>query len=105
WRLALAVGGSREVATKAVGDGFTLALVRLHRRTTTLAVPFRLQVARASGELAATAARNENAPVDPDPNAVVTAFRRLPERSRAALWLTLVEGGSPAQAAPILGLS
>jgi hypothetical protein len=33
------------------------------------------------------------------------AFRRLPERWRTVLWLTEVEQESPAEVAPLLGLS
>ena len=105
WRLALAVSGSPEVASDAVAAGFTLSLVRLQRRTTTLAVPFRHLVTRASGEAAASASRRDDTPADPAPNEVAEAFLALPERWRAALWLTLVEGGTPAQVAPIIGLS
>jgi DNA-directed RNA polymerase specialized sigma24 family protein len=105
WRLALAVGGSTAVAEQAVAQGFTAALRRLRRGTTTLALPFRLQVVRASAEAAAAAARREGATVDMPPNEVVTAFRRLPERWRAGLWLTAVEGGTPAQVAPVLALT
>ena len=105
WRLALAVGGSAAVASDAVASGFTLSLVRLQRRPTTLAVPFRHLVTRASGEAAASASRRDDTPVDPAPNDVAEAFLALPERWRAALWLTLVEGGTAAQVAPIIGLS
>jgi hypothetical protein len=99
------VGSSTTVAEEAVVQGFTTALRRLHRGTTTLAMPFRLQVARAAAEAAAAAARREVSAADPVPNDVVTAFRRLPQRWRAALWLTAAEGGSPAQVAPVLTLS
>lgn|GEM_PF-3482678 len=105
WRLSLAVAGSTTIAEQSVAHGFPAALRRLQRRTTTLALPFRLQVARASVEAAAHAGRKEDAPIDAPPNDMVAAFRRLPERWRAALWLTAVEGGTPAQVAPILGLS
>jgi DNA-directed RNA polymerase specialized sigma24 family protein len=105
WRLALAVGASTTVAEKAVVQGFTAALRRLRKGTTTLAMPFRLQVARTSAEAAAAAARRDGAPVDPAPNDLVVAFRRLPERWRAGLWLTAVEGGNPGQVAPVLALS
>jgi DNA-directed RNA polymerase specialized sigma24 family protein len=105
WRLALAVGASSTIAEDAVAQGFTAALRRLKRGTATLAMPFRLQAARASAEVAASAARHHDAPVDPPPNDLVAAFRRLPERWRAGLWLTAVEGGNPGQVAPVLALS
>jgi DNA-directed RNA polymerase specialized sigma24 family protein len=105
WRLALAVSGSTDIATHAVAKGYTLSHVRLQRRTTTLAVPFRCLVTRASGEAAAAASRNDTSPADPAPNDLAEAFLSLPERWRATLWLTVVEGGSPAQIAPIIGLS
>src|SRR3954451_18815223 len=81
WRLALAVSGSAEVAENAVAKGFTLTLVRLHRRTTTLAVPFRHLVTRASGEAAACASRDELSPAN-SPNEVADAFYGLPEKWR-----------------------
>ena len=105
WRLALAVGGSPDIAAPSVAKGFTLTLVRLQRRTTSLAVPFRHLVTRTSGEIAATASRRDDSPADPAPNDLAEAFLTLPERWRAALWLTLVEGGTAAQVAPIVGLS
>jgi len=105
WRVALAVGASAAVAEHAVTKGFTGALRRLRKGTTSLVVPFRLQAVRASLEVAATAARHDDAPVDPPVNEHVAAFGELPERWRAAIWLTAVEGGTPAQVAPILGLT
>jgi DNA-directed RNA polymerase specialized sigma24 family protein len=105
WRLALAVSGSTDVAATAVTKGFTLTLVRLQRRTTTLAVPFRHLVTRASGEAAASASRQDDSDTKDAPNDVADAFYSLPERWRAALWLTVAEGGTPAQIAPIIGLS
>jgi len=104
WRLTLAVSGSADVAATSVAKGFTLTLVRLHRRTITLAVPFRHLVTRTSGEIAASASRRDDSPAD-SPNEVADAFFMLPERWRAALWLTVAEGGTPAQVAPIMGLS
>ena len=105
WRLALAVGGSVDIAAPAVAKGYTLTLVRLRRATTTLAVPFRHLVTRTCAETAASASRRDDAPADPGPNELADAFLALPERWRAALWLTTVEGGTPAQIAPIVGLS
>ena len=104
WRLALAVSGSTEIAATAVSKGFTLTLVRLHRRTVTLAVPFRVLVTRTSGEAAASASRGNESPAE-SPNELSDAFYMLPEKWRAALWLTIAEGGSPAQIAPVIGLS
>src|SRR3954468_11446926 len=104
WRLALAVSGSADVAATSVAKGFTLTLVRLHRHTITLAVPFRHLVTRTSGEIAASASRRDDSPAQ-SPNQVADAFFMLPERWRAALWLTVAEGGTPAQVAPIMGLS
>jgi DNA-directed RNA polymerase specialized sigma24 family protein len=47
--------------------------------------------------------------LDPAPGAaaspVVTAFFSLPERWRAVLWHTEIEGATPAEAAPLLGLT
>jgi DNA-directed RNA polymerase specialized sigma24 family protein len=46
--------------------------------------------------------------IDPTPGRavppVVTAFLSLPERWRAVLWHTEIEGATPAEAAPLLGL-
>jgi len=104
WRLALAVSGSTDIAATAVSKGFTLTLVRLHRRTITLAVPFRVLVTRTSGEASASASRDDESPAD-SPNEVSDSFYMLPEKWRAALWLTVAEGGTAAQVAPIMGLS
>ena len=104
WRLALAVSGSADIAATAVAKGFTLTLVRLHRRTITLAVPFRVLVTRTSGEAAASSSREDDSPAD-SPNELSDAFYMLPEKWRAALWLTVAEGGTAAQVAPIIGLS
>jgi hypothetical protein len=76
----------------------------LHRHTITLAVPFRHLVTRTSGEIAASASRRDDSPAQ-SPNELADAFFMLPERWRAALWLTVAEGGTPAQVAPIMGLS
>ncbi|MEY2465441.1 MAG: large repetitive protein [Acidimicrobiaceae bacterium] len=105
WRLALAVGGNAAAAEAAVANGFTNAFRHLNARTTSVATPFRLLAVRATFEAASVEARRTPTADAAAPNAVAAAFRRLPERWRAALWLADVEGGAPAQIAPLLGLS
>jgi DNA-directed RNA polymerase specialized sigma24 family protein len=103
WRLALAVLGSREAAETAVATGFTSSFRKLRSGTASVATPFRLLVVRATFDAASEGIRH--ASPDAAPNAVVAAFRKLPERWRGALWLTMVEGGTPAQVGPLLGIS
>jgi DNA-directed RNA polymerase specialized sigma24 family protein len=107
WRLALVVGGHREAAEAAVAEGFTATFRQLSAKTTSVATPFRLLVVRATFDAACVEARRAPATAasTPSDNEAITAFRRLPERWRAALWLTAVEGGTAAQVGPLLGLS
>src|SRR3954454_16374870 len=103
WRLALAFLGNREAAETSVAKGFTSSFRRPRSGTPSVATPFRLLVERATFDAACEELRH--ATPDTSPNDVVAAFRKLPERWRGALWLTVVEGGTPAQVGPLLGLS
>jgi DNA-directed RNA polymerase specialized sigma24 family protein len=107
WRLALAVGGHREAAETAVAEGFTAAFRQLSAKSASAATPFRLLVVRATFDAACLEARRAPATAasTSSDNEAISAFRRLPERWRAALWLTAVEGGTAAQVGPLLGLS
>jgi DNA-directed RNA polymerase specialized sigma24 family protein len=106
WRLAIAVGGSAEIAEQAVVEAFTNVFRRLQGGSATVGTPFRLLVARAAADAAAGASASGLAPVPADgPNALATMFQQMPRQWRAVLWLTDVEGGSSAQAGTLLGLS
>jgi hypothetical protein len=98
------VAGSRAGATDAVVEGFTRALQRA-RRAGSPPGSFRIAVVRATRQAAvhrapATAPELTVAA----PNTLAASFRDLPERWRSVLWLTTVEGGTPAQAADVLAL-
>jgi DNA-directed RNA polymerase specialized sigma24 family protein len=106
WRLAIAVGGSAEIAEQAVVEAFTNVFRRLQGGSASIGTPFRHLVARAAADAAAGASASGFAPApDGGPNALAVSFRQLPRQWRAVLWLTEVEGGSTAQAGSLLGLS
>lgn len=108
WRVGMAVGGSAEVAQHAVIEAFTSVFRHLESGTATLAKPFRellvretvaAAVADAGSGIARTASDEKN-----DPNAVISAYRSLPQQWRTVLWLSAVEGGSAQQIGSLLGL-
>lgn len=115
WRLALVTaptrGAARDAAVAGVVDAFAAALD--DDRRPPVAPPLRVRVVSAtrgaalSGTATVAGDGGETAAA-PTPTATsslaLDAFRALPERSRTALWLVDVEGGTPAQAAPILGV-
>jgi DNA-directed RNA polymerase specialized sigma24 family protein len=106
WRLALAVAGTTAGAVSAVAEGFTRVLARA-RDSGAQPISFRLAVVSAT-RLAALAELDDGdrTPAGPpSDNAVVRAYRALPERWRSVLWLAMAEGGPRAQVAPLLGLS
>ena len=120
WRLGQAVGADQEAAVKAVAEGFGRALRGLRRRSHSDAESFRplllAAVYRAAlDNLHAHGAPAPTAPVsraarggkakNPDAAFVEAAFRSLPERWRAAVWLSEVEALSEDRVAPILGVS
>lgn len=115
WRLAQAVAMDRDAATRAVREGFAKA-VRSHRRSRIsdagdgvfrpqlLAAVYR--TAAATGhEHVAVAPRARSRAKDADVAFAEAAFRSLPERWRAAVWLTEVESMETDRVAAVLGVS
>jgi hypothetical protein len=115
WRLALVTaptaGVARDAAVAGVVDGFAAALD--DDRRPPVAPPLRVRVVSAtrgaalSGTTTVVGDRGETAAAPSgaaSSGLALDAFRALPERARTALWLVDVEGGTPAQAAPILGV-
>ena len=110
WRLAQAVAADRNGAATAFRDGFTRA-VRSRRaagtgaamRPEVLAAVYKTAVEQAL-DRSTTPSVTRRAP-DHDSALADAAFRSLPERWRAALWLSEVEGMDANRMAPILGVS
>lgn len=115
WRLAQAVAPDRDGAADAFRDGFVRVLrsFRVPRRPAGAAVVFRPQVLSAVYKAAVDQAYDRSAPPAKSrrsgSNAAVAladaAFRSLPERWRAAVWLSEVENLDVDRIAPILGVS
>jgi DNA-directed RNA polymerase specialized sigma24 family protein len=107
WRLAQAVAEG-DAAGGVVADGFTQALRGVRRQRALAEQPFRSQLLaatyRAGMEPSGSAAVGEAGPADA-PTAVMAAFRSLPDRWRAALWLSDVEHLTAASVAGVLGVS
>ena len=113
WRLAQAVTADRDAAVAAFKDGFVRSL-REGRRPRRAAAPFRPQVLAAVYRAAidqtfdrsgrpATARRS---PAEgPDAALADAAFRSLPERWRAAVWLSEVENFETERIAAVLSVS
>ena len=105
WRIALAASSTTAAAEAAVITGFCDALNAAGRHPDpTVTLRTRVAAAVHAAALAAHRAVPRPAPSATTANAVVAAFAMLPVASRTALWLTEVEGGEPAQAAPVLGV-
>nr|MDQ2727179.1 sigma-70 family RNA polymerase sigma factor [Actinomycetota bacterium] len=124
WRLAHAVSPSPALAADAVAEGFSQVLRGLRRRRLNADSPFRPAVLNEVYRAAMDQARTTktSAPTKPTSTststsgsgggavsqattATVAAFRSLPERWRAAVWLTEVEQMDRAAVATILGVS
>ncbi|MDQ6782570.1 MAG: hypothetical protein M3063_03810 [Actinomycetota bacterium] len=118
WRLAQAVSPDRARAADAVAEGFTLVMRDLRRRRLNTETPFRpallTEVYRAAMEQARTAKTGATTPANdavapPSSGSAspgtVAAFRSLPERWRAAVWLAEVEQLQMPAVATILGVS
>lgn len=120
WRLAQAVAADRDAAVAAFGDGFVSA-VRSYRRsrrdpaggalrTDILAGVYKAALDRAGDSPSPSAGRRAGGSGRRSaPNAEFAladaAFRSLPDRWRAALWLSEVENLDHARIAPVLGVS
>jgi RNA polymerase sigma factor (sigma-70 family) len=128
WRVAMSVTGNREDAADVVAEAFTRVLAALPTGFLASGAPFRpylltatrnaaIDVLRRGGRTLPVSSVEErpSASADGAPAArldataeaslVAAAFSSLPERWRAVLWLTEVEGMPPRQAAEQLGLS
>lgn len=110
WRLAQAVSPDRTQAVDAVADGFARVLRALRRRQADADAAFRPQMLSAVYRAAMDQARQAHA-ASADPAAEtgtagpLAAFRSLPERWRAALWLSEVERLDTAAVATVLAVS
>ncbi|HEX2064620.1 MAG TPA: sigma-70 family RNA polymerase sigma factor [Acidimicrobiales bacterium] len=128
WRVAQAVTGNADDATDAVGDAFirvfqSVRVGRLddnaHFRPYLMASARNaaVDVLRRAGRVSPTDSADQLDSASPaaapaevfldsiDSSLVAAAFRSLPERWRSVLWLTEVEGITPTEAAPLLGVS
>jgi DNA-directed RNA polymerase specialized sigma24 family protein len=128
WRLAQAVAFDRDSAVAAVSNGFGRALRGARRHQLDGDVGFRAVLLSAVYRCAMEDARDRGASGAPrvavaapaptragkaararskstDTVVVEAAFRSLPERWRAALWLSEVESLTTDRVAPILGVS
>ena len=120
WRLAQAVTPDPEAAATSVSEGFVRVLRSVRRRQIGLQEPLRPKLLagtyraaldalrrpeQAQRDLEATAESLHLGEREPDAALAMAAFRSLPERWRAAVWLHEVEGFEPADVAPVLGVS
>ncbi len=120
WRLAQAVTPDPQVSASSVSDGFVRVLRSVRRRQTNadealrpllLASTYRaaLDMARrpeqAHRDAEATAQALRSGERTAEAALAMAAFRSLPERWRAAVWLREVEGFEPGEVAPVLGVS
>lgn len=110
WRLAQAVAPSRDSAAVALRDGFGRAA--RSRRTANAGGAFRLAALAAVYRAALEQAQDPAAAPSPARRArdaesalAAGAFRSLPERWRAALWLSDAEGMEVEPVAAVLGVS
>ncbi len=113
WGLALAVAGDVDDAARALADGLATATTGLRTGRLDAGAPFRDHLLRATRDAAVDRVRTRTEPVVVDPAAedphgrpavLLAAFQSLPERWRAVLWLTEVEGVAPGLAAPLVHL-
>jgi DNA-directed RNA polymerase specialized sigma24 family protein len=120
WQFAQAVASSGEDAAKATTEGFVrvLRIVRRgrlaaadHFRPYVMAATYRtaIEQAEANGQAVSEEVRpalgSPASPELPTDQLLLESFYGLPERWRAALWLTEAAGLSVEQAAPILGVT
>lgn len=123
WRFGQAVASDADAAVQVVSEGFGRALRGLRRRNRTESEGFRPLVLAAiyraaidnphshgspapvAAGPARSAAKGRSKGRGADAAFVEAAFRSLPERWRAAIWLSEVEALSDDRIAPILGVS
>lgn len=101
WRIALAASPTAAAAEEAVVTGICDGVLA-HGRHPDATLTLRTRVAAAVRRAACDADLGARPAPGADP--VLAAFTTLPAASRVALWLIEVEGGTPAQVAPVLGL-
>jgi DNA-directed RNA polymerase specialized sigma24 family protein len=120
WQFAQAVAADGEEAARATTEGFVrvLRIVRRgrtaaadHFRPYVLAATYRTAIEQAEADGRATSEEIRpalGAPASPDlptDQLLIESFYGLPERWRAALWLTEAAGLTVDQAAPVLGVT
>jgi DNA-directed RNA polymerase specialized sigma24 family protein len=120
WQFAQAVAADSEEAARATTEGFVrvLRIVRRgrtaaadHFRPYVLAATYRTAIEQAEADGRATSEEIRpalGAPASPDlptDQLLIESFYGLPERWRAALWLTEAAGLTVDQAAPVLGVT
>lgn len=106
WRLAHAVSPGPTLATNAVAEGFSQVLRGLRRRRLSADSPFRPALLTAVYRAAMDQARNAKTSPAPNPSSGTgAAFTSLPERWRAAVWLSEVEQMDTPAVAIIIGVS
>jgi len=123
WRFGQAIAPDGDAAVQVVAEGFGRALRGLRRRNRMEAEGFRPLVLAAiyraavdnphphgspapvAAAPARSAAKGRSKSRGADAAFVEAAFRSLPERWRAAIWLSEVEALSEERIAPILGVS
>jgi RNA polymerase sigma factor (sigma-70 family) len=114
WRFAQAVSPNRDSACEAADEAFVRVLRVVRRGRAAAAQNFRAYLLAAVYRNALEALRANGRPEDSseaaspdasDDELLGVAFRSLPERWRAALWLTDVEHIAVQDVAPILGVS
>ena len=113
WRLAQALTADRQGATSVFRDGFVRAVRsgRAARRSPgafrphVLSAVYRAAMDLASDRTAAPIASRRTVAGGPDAALADAAFRSLPERWRAAVWLNEVENLESDRVAAILGVS
>jgi DNA-directed RNA polymerase specialized sigma24 family protein len=110
WRLAQAVTEDSDSAVSAFKDGFVRG-GRTARRAGTafrphvLSTVYRTAIDQSSDRAAGPARARRAASGDPDAALADAAFRSLPERWRAAVWLRDVENFDSDRIAAVLGVS
>ncbi|MDQ6839694.1 MAG: sigma-70 family RNA polymerase sigma factor, partial [Actinomycetota bacterium] len=109
WRLAQAVSPGGRQAVDAVAEGFAQVLRGLRRRRLNADSPFRpvllTEVYRAAMDEVRTTKTAASTPEATPASGVAVAFKSLPERWRAAVWLTDVEQLESSVVATVLGVS
>ena len=113
WRLAQAVTADRESAVTAFREGFVRSVKagRFNRRATTTFRPhvlssvYRAAIDQAYDRAAAPAPARRAAADSPEAVLANAAFRSLPERWRAAIWLNEVENLDSERIGGVLGVS